>query len=774
MIDQTELEQLLEKKLREVSNSLLSSLTSEFESLHAKHDQLAEEIRGALTHGRAESELVAPSLPRFSSFARATVEANKASDSWETFSHKLAPIGPAPSDRPPAQETRASRKRGSIRFYMGGDITDDKFVSEGGASRQTDEEHYENMYELTRAFRALCPSTRDSIGIRELMEMCANQRGLQPLDPTLVELGSRLGHTIEVLNQELSISHPTSGELVNQITLDTFVAIMQWKKDLYCSLDKDDLDAASEIRTILAKENTFRKVAKATNVHVKELGQAARPVLNRNCFDRVLECIDPFIGMVILANALVICLGTDIAPTSHVWTYLEIVFTLIFLIELVIKLVAHGIVKFFTGANMYWNIFDTVVVVIAASDVILELLGTLVTLRNFTLVRLLRFARLTKLVRVLKLKMFKELALMVSGILEGIRVLVWAMVFLGFLLFTLGVLLTQTLGHEEPSYWTDICQDVEGTPAWQACSVSAAHLQTNYKQLFGNVMRSMFTSFRCFTDGCTSVDGSPLLAYIYNTHGTFVVIAYMIVTLFVMFGLFNLIMAIFVENTIDNAKRNDTRRRRARQDEHMCVAQKLQEVIAMFCKETSRVSDEDDEDQPRSRWKSTVGWIQKYLATKDSASESATHLGSAVVNLSLQVSHEDFHKVFQRKDVQQMLDDLDICASSRHMLFEILDANCNGTLEVSELVQGLLKLRGTDSKGDTVAALLAVRSMQQSIKAMETLCLHQQRAIHSVAACQSELKVAVEGLNPQRHQRTVRSKEVTSAKEEDDGPVMAF
>eukprot|EP00972_Heterocapsa_arctica_P036392 5356748-Heterocapsa_arctica.AAC.1 len=37
------------------------------------------------------------------------------------------------------------------------------------------------------------------------------------------------------------------------------------------------------------------------------------------------------------------------------------------------------------------------------------------------------FARLTTLVRVLRLRMFKELALLLSGIMNGLRILMWAM-----------------------------------------------------------------------------------------------------------------------------------------------------------------------------------------------------------------------------------------------------------------------------------------------------------------------------------------------------------
>mmetsp|Transcript_51759 Transcript_51759/g.160531 ORF Transcript_51759/g.160531 Transcript_51759/m.160531 type:complete len:304 (+) Transcript_51759:3-914(+) len=252
----------------------------------------------------------------------------------------------------------------------------------------------------------------------------------------------------------------------------------------------------------------------------------------------------------------------------------------------------------------------------------------------------------------------------------------------------------------------------------------------------------MFTVFRCFTDGCSSVDGTPLAPYFYDTFGSTAIVCYMLVVLFVTFGLFNLIMAVFVESTIENARHDDARRREARSDEHLRVARRLQEVIVLFC--TGQCQDEEDDLALCTSESNT--WFWRFFSTRshdghDSTpswkSNSRLRDGS---NLSLKVSHATFLRMIQRPEVQQMLDDLDIGISSRQTLFDVLDANCNGMLEVSELVQGLLKLRGAADKGDVVASLLAIRSMQKSIKAMEALNLHQQEVMEEVAASVADLR----------------------------------
>ena len=49
----------------------------------------------------------------------------------------------------------------------------------------------------------------------------------------------------------------------------------------------------------------------------------------------------------------------------------------------------------------------------------------------------------------------------------------------------------------------------------------------------------------------------------------------------------------------------------------------------------------------------------------------------------------------------------------------MIDADGSGTLQLQEVVQGLLKIRGDLTKSDTVAALLATKSMQNQVVQMK-------------------------------------------------------
>ena len=57
------------------------------------------------------------------------------------------------------------------------------------------------------------------------------------------------------------------------------------------------------------------------------------------------------------------------------------------------------------------------------------------------------------------------------------------------------------------------------------------------------------------------------------------------------------------------------------------------------------------------------------------------------------------------------MDDLEL-PPDRATLFDSIDADGSGTLQLGELVQGLLKIRGELNKSDTVAALLATKALR--------------------------------------------------------------
>lgn len=84
------------------------------------------------------------------------------------------------------------------------------------------------------------------------------------------------------------------------------------------------------------------------------------------------------------------------------------------------------------------------------------------------------------------------------------------------------------------------------------------------------------------------------------------------------------------------------------------------------------------------------------------------------VHDKIAITKELFLLVIQDRDVQRLMDELDL-PPDRANLFEVIDADGSGTLHITELVQGLLQIRGEIKKSDTVAALLATKAVQHMV-----------------------------------------------------------
>merc|ERR1719272_1932440 len=93
-------------------------------------------------------------------------------------------------------------------------------------------------------------------------------------------------------------------------------------------------------------------------------------------------------------------------------------------------------------------------------------------------IKQLKLMRLGRLVRVLRFKFFEDLRTMVLGVVAGTMVLFWAIILLLFVIYFLAVFLNNLFGDEEEE--------------------------------FKNVPVAMLTVFRCYTDGCSAYNGTPL------------------------------------------------------------------------------------------------------------------------------------------------------------------------------------------------------------------------------------------------------------------------
>merc|ERR1712228_1118629 len=93
--------------------------------------------------------------------------------------------------------------------------------------------------------------------------------------------------------------------------------------------------------------------------------------------------------------------------------------------------------------------------------------------------------------------------------------------------------------------------------------------------------------------------------------------------------------------------------------------------------------------------------------------------------LRSRITSKRFMDMFDDPRVGELLERMGVTATDPHHYIEAMDANGDGQLSASELVRGLLKLRGSVEKADIVAGLVVAQDMQQSVKNIEAIVMRQ-------------------------------------------------
>eukprot|EP00812_Abedinium_dasypus_P014698 NODE_824_length_1350_cov_419.744402.p1 GENE.NODE_824_length_1350_cov_419.744402~~NODE_824_length_1350_cov_419.744402.p1 ORF type:complete len:407 (+),score=137.10 NODE_824_length_1350_cov_419.744402:88-1221(+) len=296
-----------------------------------------------------------------------------------------------------------------------------------------------------------------------------------------------------------------------------------------------------------------------------------------------------------------------------------------------------------------------------------------------TALRLVRLTRLTRLVRVFRLRMMKELTLMVKGLLVGMTTLFWAFVLLLMFIYVFSIVLTTMFitSDEEPP----------------------KQLQGEIELLYPTLLMTMYTTFRCFMGDCSTSQGTSLVVLLTRYFGGSFAVIYTIFMIFVVFGLFNLIAAVYVENTLANA-RHAGESARARKKEALRVARNTKLLLKKLYAAQRAVND--------------AGCLSRELMNK-----AMMHCSDDDLRHDVTISKETFFYALQEPSVRALLDDLDI-TQERARLFDVLDADGDGRLDIKELIRGLLRVRGDSQRSDTVSVLLSMRSFQDSFRLFAT------------------------------------------------------
>jgi len=217
-------------------------------------------------------------------------------------------------------------------------------------------------------------------------------------------------------------------------------------------------------------------------------------------------------------------------------------------------------------------------------------------------------------------------------------------------------------------------------------------------RLFTSLPESTFTIFRCFTGDCTTAGGAPVPYILAQSHGVLFMVVYCACVVFVTFGLFNLIFSVYIESTLSAAKSFDEKHQDRRYRESLRVAKLAKRLLQKF-------SRAQKESQRLER-----------ISTGSNASEDVVESEVEDANAGeIMITKELFHKVILDPDVQTLMDGMDI-PPDRANLFDVFDSDFDGVLELQDLIQGILQIRGELRKSDMVASLLAVRTLHKLVR----------------------------------------------------------
>lgn len=436
-------------------------------------------------------------------------------------------------------------------------------------------------------------------------------------------------------------------------------------------------DHFQALKEILLASDTNRLVAELTFVRINDLAApqtASDPFL----------FLEPFVALLIVINAVLLGVQTD-EELQHWegWPVIEIGFTVAMFAETTFRLCMVGRSEYFCGVESSWNYFDMFLLLTSTVDIILTYATDSVADSPTQLLRAIRLARLTRMFRVFRLKFIKELQLMIKGLVGGLRTLVLAFALLFVVLYIIAVFATITIGRGADLDRLD-----------------------GLRSLFRSVPSTMFTAFRCYSGECISEDGLPVALLLADEFGLVFVLLYVAGYMLVTMGIFNVILAVYVDITMKAARENEARTSEQHEREPIRVARLTRELVKKFkiAVETRRQDNEDEDGIQRSPSSMTAK-----AKTTISGDDDDRHSDQ------IQISKELFLLVIQDRHVQRLMDDLDL-PKDRANLFEALDADSSGALHLAELAQGLLKVRGELKKTDTVATLLATKAVYATLE----------------------------------------------------------
>jgi len=380
---------------------------------------------------------------------------------------------------------------------------------------------------------------------------------------------------------------------------------------------------------------------------------------------------DTVCGLAIVCNILAIGLQANERATSittdcnyvlsEISMYVNLFFTIFFFIELALR----GFVlrcDFFYGKDMYWNIFDCIVVVSAVGEEVIQRImptggcdGNNLDLgKGISALRIVRVLRLIRIVRAIRvMHLFRDLRVMIQSVLGCVKPFCWASTLLLIIHWMFGVYFVSTAAD----YISDglVVREPEEAQAWLADPVVVG-----LQEHFGSLWVGLYTLFKSITGGIDWGEAAePLLEV--GAHHVLLYVLYVALTLF---AVLNVVTGMFVQ----------TATKIAMQDQELVIQDQL-ERRGEYIENALRIFEEADNNGDRM------------------------------------MSWEEFEAHLADPRVQAFFGHLELTGVEARRLFRLLDLDNDGVLDAAEFVTGCLCLRGAAKTVDVAALTYDLRKV---------------------------------------------------------------
>lgn len=307
--------------------------------------------------------------------------------------------------------------------------------------------------------------------------------------------------------------------------------------------------------------------------------------------------------------------------------------------------------RFIFTPDIKWNLLDTLLVASGIIEMIVDSSGA--TLSFARVLRILRMVRVLRVVRMVRF--FDSLRKMVGGLMNCLLSLFWLVMLLFIVLFVFAVACMQ-----------GIAQHLEGYNE-ETASLEQQKQYEDFMEVHGGLQTSILSLLETISDGrgWHIVIGPVMdISWIYG-------VASVVFVFFTIFGVMNVVTGIFV-------------------DRALYISQ---------CDRNVMIRDEVDKNQV-------------YIKELKDAFTACDRNGDGML------TREEVQYMLNKTRIQAMfrmleLNITDVCQLEQ--LWELLDPEATGMVEIDDFVQACLRLKGVASSMDVCALLLEVSYMRELV-----------------------------------------------------------